>query len=80
MSAQTKVVVTGAGGFIGSHLVPALAAREGTSVLAVDVNFDKLTVASPGAARVERRQASLSANLTQVTGTLTNSLQNFRMP
>jgi hypothetical protein len=26
------------------------------------------------------RQASLSANLTQVTGTLTNSLQNFRMP
>ena len=26
------------------------------------------------------RQASLGANLTQVTGTLTNSLQNFRMP
>jgi hypothetical protein len=26
------------------------------------------------------RQASLSANLNQVTGTLTNSLQNFRMP
>jgi hypothetical protein len=26
------------------------------------------------------RQASLSANLTQMTGTLTNSLQNFRMP
>jgi hypothetical protein len=26
------------------------------------------------------RQASLSTNLTQVTGTLTNSLQNFRMP
>ena len=26
------------------------------------------------------RQASLSANLSQVTGTLTNSLQNFRMP
>ena len=26
------------------------------------------------------RQASLSANLTQVTGTLTNSLENFRMP
>ena len=26
------------------------------------------------------RQASLSANLHQVTGTLTNSLQNFRMP
>ncbi len=26
------------------------------------------------------RQASLSANMAQVTGTLTNSLQNFRMP
>ena len=58
--ASSTIAVLGAGGFIGSHLVPALAAREGTSVLAVDVNFDKLTVASPGAARVERRQASLS--------------------
>jgi len=27
-----------------------------------------------------QRQASLAANMTQVTGTLTNSLQNFRMP
>ena len=27
-----------------------------------------------------QRQASMSANMTQVTGTLTNSLQNFRMP
>ena len=26
------------------------------------------------------RQASISANLAQVTGTLTDSLQNFRMP
>jgi hypothetical protein len=26
------------------------------------------------------RQSSLSTNLTEVTGTLTNSLQNFRMP
>jgi hypothetical protein len=26
------------------------------------------------------RQTSLITNLTQVTGTLTNSLQNFRMP
>jgi len=58
--APSTIAVLGAGGFIGSHLVPALAAREGTSVLAVDVNLDKLTVAPPGAARVERRQASLS--------------------
>ena len=27
-----------------------------------------------------QRQASLAANMTQVTGTLTDSLQNFRMP
>jgi hypothetical protein len=27
-----------------------------------------------------QRQANLAANMTQVTGTLTNSLQNFRMP
>ncbi len=27
-----------------------------------------------------QRQASVTANMTQVTGTLTNSLQNFRMP
>ena len=26
------------------------------------------------------RQASLAANMAQVTGTLTDSLQNFRMP
>ena len=27
-----------------------------------------------------QRQASLAANMAQVTGTLTDSLQNFRMP
>ena len=27
-----------------------------------------------------QRQASLAGNMTQVTGTLTDSLQNFRMP
>src|SRR4029077_14870746 len=27
-----------------------------------------------------QRQANLAANITQVTGTLTNSLQSFRMP
>jgi hypothetical protein len=30
-------------------------------------------------ADIERR-ASLAGNLSQVTGTMTNSLQNFRMP
>jgi len=27
-----------------------------------------------------KRQASLATNMTQMTGTLTNSLQTFRMP
>ena len=27
-----------------------------------------------------QRQANISGNMAQVTGTLTNSLQNFRMP
>jgi hypothetical protein len=27
-----------------------------------------------------QRQASMTANMTQVSGTLTDSLQNFRMP
>ena len=37
-----RIAVLGAGGFIGSHLVPALAARPGVSVDAVDVTLDKL--------------------------------------
>ena len=56
---SSTIAVLGAGGFIGSHLVPALAAREGTSVLAVDSTFDKLVVPASGAKRVERRQARL---------------------
>jgi UDP-apiose/xylose synthase len=55
-----RIAVLGAGGFLGSHLVPALAARRGTSVLAVDLNLDKLAVASPPqASRVERLLAGI---------------------
>lgn len=50
------VAVLGAGGFIGSHLVPALALRSGARIVAVDVVFDKL---SPGLPGVERVQASI---------------------
>lgn len=58
----SSIVVLGAGGFIGSHLVPALAARRGTSVLAVDLNLDKLPPVSPsGGGRIERIQARLDA-------------------
>lgn len=51
-----RIAVLGAGGFIGSHLVPALATRLKASVEAIDVNFDKL---APGPGRIERIQASI---------------------
>jgi UDP-apiose/xylose synthase len=49
--------VLGAGGFLGSHLVPALLARRNCRVDAVDVTFDKLPP-TPGG-RVRRIQARL---------------------
>lgn len=52
-----RIAVLGAGGFIGSHLVPRLAARPGTTVDAIDVTFDKL---APGLPRVRRVLASLT--------------------
>src|SRR5207248_3311451 len=52
-----RIAVLGAGGFIGSHLVPALVARRGCVVDAVDVRFDKLA-ALPGD-RVRRTHASI---------------------
>jgi Nucleoside-diphosphate-sugar epimerases len=51
-----RIAVLGAGGFIGSHLVPALALRSGARIVAVDVVFDKLQPGLPG---VERVQASI---------------------
>jgi len=37
-----RIAVLGAGGFIGSHLVPVLAARPDTAIIAVDRTFEKL--------------------------------------
>jgi UDP-apiose/xylose synthase len=51
-----RIAVLGAGGFIGSHLVPALAARPNTSIEAVDINFDKL---APCPGPITRIQASI---------------------
>ena len=51
-----RIAVLGAGGFIGSHLVPALAARWDQPIEAVDVNFDKL---APSTGRIKRTQASI---------------------
>jgi UDP-apiose/xylose synthase len=56
-----RIAVLGAGGFIGSHLVPALAARPGTSIVAVDRNLDKLPPLPRGtrSSPVERVRASI---------------------
>jgi UDP-apiose/xylose synthase len=53
---QPCIAVLGAGGFVGSHLVPALALRPGARIVAVDVVFDKLPPDRPG---VERVQSSI---------------------
>ncbi len=53
-----RVAVLGAGGFLGSHLVPALRQRFGCEVEAVDVDLGKL---ARGDAGVIRRQTSITA-------------------
>ncbi len=52
---SARIAVLGAGGFIGSHLVPALVQRFGCEVDAVDVSFDKLTCDDPRVRRLQER-------------------------
>ena len=52
-----RIAVLGAGGFLGSHLVPALVARTGFGIDAVDVTFGKLAPTPED--RVRRIQARL---------------------
>jgi UDP-apiose/xylose synthase len=52
-----RIAVLGAGGFLGSHLVPALLARRDCRIDAVDVTFDKLGRTPAG--RVQRIKARL---------------------
>lgn len=47
-----RIAVLGAGGFIGSHLVPRLAGRSGATIDAIDVNFDKLAAGLSGVKRI----------------------------
>lgn len=67
-----RIAVLGAGGFIGSHLVPVLAARPGLSIIAVDRTLEKLPAqARSGAASpVERICAPIETQglLEDVTG------------
>jgi len=55
-----RIAVLGAGGFLGSHLVPALLSRFGATIDAVDVDFRKLDRTDPRIvttrARVEEPQ------------------------
>ncbi len=48
-----RIAVLGAGGFVGSHLVPRLAARPRTEIHAVDRSLEKLEGGLPGVRRIE---------------------------
>jgi UDP-apiose/xylose synthase len=50
-----RITVLGAGGFVGSHLVPALLARFGCQIDALDVGFDKLELEHPNLRRIRAR-------------------------
>lgn len=50
-----RIAVLGAGGFLGSHLVPALIERFGCAIDAVDVSFRKLETTSPLVRKVAAR-------------------------
>jgi UDP-apiose/xylose synthase len=50
-----RIAVLGAGGFLGSHLVPALTARFGCAIDAVDVDFRKLEVCDTRIHRIRAR-------------------------
>ena len=50
-----RIAVLGAGGFIGSHLVPALVERFGCEVDAVDIDLEKLECRDPRVHRILAR-------------------------
>jgi len=50
-----RIAVLGAGGFLGSHIVPALIDRFACPIDAVDVTFRKLETKSPKVERIEAR-------------------------
>lgn len=50
-----RIAVLGAGGFLGSHLVPGLIERFDCAIDAVDIDFGKLTCTDPRVRRIEAR-------------------------
>jgi UDP-apiose/xylose synthase len=50
---QRRILVLGAGGFVGSHLVPRLARRPGAEIVAVDRTLEKLERDLPAVRRIE---------------------------
>lgn len=62
-----RVAVLGAGGFVGSHLVPHLALDRSLQVVAVDRNLDKLATGLPGVTRVQA-DITTPGLLDEVTG------------
>jgi UDP-apiose/xylose synthase len=65
MKPLERITVLGAGGFVGSHLVPALLSRFGCAIDAVDISFDKLEITDPRVHRVRARieEPGLAAEL-----------------
>ena len=53
MTARERIAVLGAGGFIGSHLVPALLAQRDCEIDAVDLTFRKLDLVEPRLHKIE---------------------------
>lgn len=66
MSPQ-RIAVLGAGGFLGSHLVPGLIERFGCEVLALDLDLGKLECDDPRIQRIEAsvEEASVVAEVTR---------------
>jgi UDP-apiose/xylose synthase len=62
-----RIAVLGAGGFVGSHLVPRLAAHAGAEIVAVDRNLEKLDRDIEGVRRIEADIAEPGL-LDEVTG------------
>lgn len=57
MSDGLRIAVLGAGGFLGSHLVPALLRQPGVAIDAVDLDFQKLELHDP---RLRRHVADVA--------------------